>query len=225
VSEALPAATVAFLADLRAHNTREWFDAHRARYETDVLAQAKEFVTAVGPALERLSPGIRAEPRVLGSIFRINRDTRFSADKRPYKDHLDFWFWHGDRAQAVSGLYLRLTPDSLAVGVGAHHVARETLRRYRTAVCDPQAGPALARIVADLERAGLPMAAPELVRAPTGWSAAPEATALLLRTSLFTAVEEPVAFATQPGLVARLEQRWAPMVPLHEWLVRHVQSG
>jgi uncharacterized protein (TIGR02453 family) len=224
VSDAVPAATVAFLADLRANNTREWFDAHRTRYERDVLTPAKELVTAVAPLLERLTPGIRAEPRVLGSIFRINRDTRFSADKRPYKDHLDFWFWHGERARAVSGLFLRITPDGAAVGVGAHVLTQQTLHRYRTAVCDPQAGPDLAGILAALAGAGLPVAAPELVRPPSGWSAAPVAAPLLLRRSLFAAVEEPVAFALEPGLAGRLEGRWAPMVPLHEWLVRHVQD-
>ena len=93
--DALPTATLDFLADLRAHNTRAWFDANRSRYETDFVGPAKDLVTRLAPVLERLSPGIRSEPRVLGSIFRIQRDTRFSPDKRPYKDHLDLWFWHG----------------------------------------------------------------------------------------------------------------------------------
>jgi uncharacterized protein (DUF2461 family) len=56
---------------------------------------------------------------VLGSIFRINRDTRFSKDKRPYKDHLDFWFWEGDRKAASSGLFARVSPDGVIVGAGA----------------------------------------------------------------------------------------------------------
>jgi uncharacterized protein (TIGR02453 family) len=96
VALGFPPATVAFLGELRENNSREWFDVHRSRYESDVVAPAKAFVTDAAPLLERLAPGITAEPRVLGSIFRINRDTRFSADKRPYKDHLDIWFWEGD---------------------------------------------------------------------------------------------------------------------------------
>ena len=62
---------------------------------------------------------------MLGSIFRINRDTRFSADKRPYKDHLDFWFWHGVRATAASGLFLRLTPDDVSIGAGTHDLQKD----------------------------------------------------------------------------------------------------
>jgi hypothetical protein len=108
----LPADTIEFLADLRRHNNKGWFDAHRDRYETAYVEPAKAFVEAAAPGLATIVPGITAEPRVLGSIFRIHRDTRFSTDKRPYKDHLDFWFWQGARKTAVSGLFLRVSPDT-----------------------------------------------------------------------------------------------------------------
>ena len=107
-----PADTIEFLADLRRHNNKGWFDAHRDRYETAYVEPAKAFVEAAAPGLATIVPGITAEPRVLGSIFRIHRDTRFSTDKRPYKDHLDFWFWQGARKTAVSGLFLRVSPDT-----------------------------------------------------------------------------------------------------------------
>jgi uncharacterized protein (TIGR02453 family) len=220
-----PPATLEFLADLREHNTREWFDFQRSRYEKDVLAPAKAVVTALAPVLDRLSPGIHAEPRVLGSIFRINRDTRFSADKRPYKDHLDFWFWHGPRATAVSGLFLRLSPDGLSVGAGAHGLDKDRLHRYRTAVGDPVAGTALVDLAADLERSGIGIAGQALVRPPKGYEAAPEAAPFLLHKALFVATTDPAESATDPTLPQLLERRWAPLVPLHEWLVEHVQDA
>jgi uncharacterized protein (TIGR02453 family) len=225
VIDAFPPGTLDFLTELRENNTHDWFDAHRGRYQRDVLAPAKELVTALGPALERLAPGIRAEPRVLGSIFRINRDTRFSADKRPYKDHLDFWFWHGDRAAAVSGLYLRLSPDGLAVGGGAHDLRKETLRRYRAAVCDPSAGAALVDITRTLEGGGSPVLGRSLSRPPAGFGASPDATPLLLHGALFAARLEPPDLAMQPDLVTRLVEHWAPLAPLHLWLVRHRPGG
>ena len=96
-----PQETVAFLTDLRAHNEKAWFEANRARYDSGFIEPAKAFVEAIGPELNDLVPRIHAEPSVGGSIFRINRDIRFSSDKRPYKDHLDFWFWEGDRHAAA----------------------------------------------------------------------------------------------------------------------------
>jgi uncharacterized protein (TIGR02453 family) len=182
-------------------------------------------VTAAAPLLERLAPGITAEPRVLGSIFRINRDTRFSPDKRPYKDHLDLWFWHGARTTAVSGLFLRLTPDELAVGAGAHDLQKEHLRRYREAVADPAAGGALAGIAAELDRAGVGIAGRSMTRPPAGFTAVPEAAPLLLHRALFTAVPEPSALATSDELAQHLERWWGLLAPLHLWLVEHVQAA
>jgi len=94
-------------------------DAHRDDYEAYWLAPAKAFVVATGQQLAELAPQIRAEPRVLGSILRINRDTRFARGAGPYKDHLDVWFWEGDRRRAVSGFFARLTPSSSASGPAA----------------------------------------------------------------------------------------------------------
>ncbi len=220
-----PRATLDFLAELRDNNTRAWFDANRARYERDVAAPAKAFVSAAAPLLDRLAPGITAEPRVLGSIFRINRDTRFSPDKRPYKDHLDLWFWHGPRATAVSGLFLRLTPDELAVGAGAHDLQKERLTRFRDAVSDPAAGRALVGIVAELDRAGIGVDGKALVRPPAGHSAAPEAAPFLLYRALFSAVSEPSEVAVGDDLGDHLERSWRLLAPLHLWLVEHVQSA
>jgi uncharacterized protein (DUF2461 family) len=46
-------------------------------------------VDAAGEALAEIAPAVEAQPRVNGSIFRINRDVRFSKDKRPYKGVTD----------------------------------------------------------------------------------------------------------------------------------------
>src|SRR5215213_5040596 len=105
-----PPETISFLRELRVNNRREWLDAHRDDYEAYWLGPAKAFVVAAGRLLAELAPQIRAEPRVLGSILRINRDSRFSRDPSPYKDHLDVWFWEGERRRAVSGFFARLTP-------------------------------------------------------------------------------------------------------------------
>jgi NAD(P)H-flavin reductase len=60
----------------------------------------------------------------LGSIFRINRYTRVSHDKRPLKDYLDCWFWEGERRRTCTGFFVRISPDFLGIGVGCHGFAR-----------------------------------------------------------------------------------------------------
>lgn len=133
-----------FLSQLRANNSRDWFQAHRSDYESYFLEPARQFVTALGELLKQLAPDVHAEPRVFGSIFAINRDTRFSADKTPYKAHLDLWFWQGGRPgsnRERPGYFLRLSPESLIVGAGMHSFSADgVLERYREAVLDDARG-------------------------------------------------------------------------------------
>lgn len=108
-----PKDTLVFLRGTRAHNDKAWFDAHRVDYDEHYVTPAKAFVSAAGPRIAKLAPDIEAEPLINGSIFRINRDTRFSKDKRPYKDHLDFAFWEGERKFGMSSFFVRVSPDAL----------------------------------------------------------------------------------------------------------------
>jgi len=223
---AFPPETLEFLADLRSHNEKAWFDANRRRYEACYVDPAKAFVLAVAPGLDAIVPGIVAEPRVLGSIFRINRDIRFSTDKRPYKDHLDMWFWQGDRKAAVSGLFLRVSPDGVIAGAGAHRFDKQQLARFRNAVVDPIARHELDPILAALDRAGVGVGGETYGRVPLGFTAdRPLAERLLRHSALYTQAELPAAAATQPGFVSVVLRRWRTCAPLHRWLVDHVRSG
>ena len=97
------------------------------------------FIEAIGPLLARFSPGVRAEPKIGGSMMRINRDIRFSKDKRPYKDHLDMTFKLGP-AKTSPGYWFRLTPKELILGAGMHMLDKPDLERYRKAVDADRSG-------------------------------------------------------------------------------------
>jgi uncharacterized protein (TIGR02453 family) len=217
-----PAETLEFMTDLRAHNDKAWFDANRARYEADYVEPAKEFIEVIGPRLNELVPGIRAEPRVGGSIFRINRDIRFSSDKRPYKDHLDFWFWEGDRKAAVSGLFLRVWPDGVVIGSGAHGFDKHQLTTYRDAVADATAGAELATIVGDLEAAGHKVGGETYKRVPRGYSADGVGERLLRHSALYAHVELPAKTATSAKFVDTALGHWRALSSVHRWLVANV---
>jgi uncharacterized protein (TIGR02453 family) len=218
----LPAETVAFLTDLRAHNDKEWFDANRARFESAYVEAAKTFVEVIGPELKKLVPGIHAEPLVNGSIFRINRDVRFSTDKRPYKDHLDFWFWEGDRKAAVSGLFLRVWPDGVIVGAGAHGFDKHRLAAYRDAVADATTGAELAKIVADLEAAGHEIGGETYKRVPRGYAADGIGERLLRHAALYAHAELPTKTATSARFVDTVLGYWRKFLGVHTWLVANV---
>jgi uncharacterized protein (TIGR02453 family) len=119
--EGFPREALAFLAALAENNEREWFAAHRDEYESTLLEPARDFVVETGEELRGRGLDVHADPRVNGSIFRINRDTRFSKDKRPYKTHLDLWLWQGEGpSRSCPGFFFRLSPEALLLGSGKH---------------------------------------------------------------------------------------------------------
>jgi uncharacterized protein (TIGR02453 family) len=208
-----------FLSGLRENNTRDWFQAHRAEYEELVLEPARDFVVALGEELRPAVPDVSADPRVNGSIFRIARDTRFAKDKRPYKDHLDLWFWVGERRRGP-GFWFRLIPGQLVLGGGMHHFDPGQLERYRTAVVDDDRGGALLAEVGRLRAAGYAIGGERYKRMPRGFEAPAERAPLLLHEGVFGWVE----FAPPPGEVFSsafprfCAERYRPLSGLVEWL-------
>ncbi len=109
-----------FLRDLAANNDRAWFKENQERYESAVRQPALDFITDYGPLLAKVSPHFTADARTVGgSLFRIQRDTRFSKDKTPYKLNTGMHFRHDRGADAhAPGFYLHLEPGSCFMGVG-----------------------------------------------------------------------------------------------------------
>jgi uncharacterized protein (TIGR02453 family) len=130
-----------FLADLRRHNDRTWFQAHRKRYEAQVRDPCLRFIADFAPRLEKISPHFLADPRpVGGSLFRIHRDVRFGRDKRPYKTHAGIHFRHADADGAhAPGFYLHLEPGSSFLGIGIWHPDAPSAARIRDAILDDPA--------------------------------------------------------------------------------------
>src|SRR5262252_5077266 len=212
--------TVGFLAGLRAHNKKDWFEAHRADYEQAYLAPAVAFAEALAPRLRKIEPDVNVEPRVNGSIMRINRDIRFSKDKSPYKDHLDMWFWTGDRkGWDASGFFFRLAPDRLLLGAGMHMFAPPALARYRAAVLDERKGPALASVVAKLRKAGYEVGTESYKKVPAGAPADHPRAALLRHGGLSAGWEgKPPRELGSARFVDFAAAHFAALAPLHRWL-------
>ena len=107
--------TFQFLKQLEKNNNKAWFDGHRKDYDS---AREDFSVMVTG-----LINGIAGFDKPIGHLnakecmFRINRDVRFSKDKRPYKNNLAAYFNKGGKKSNGSGYYLHLEPGkSFAAG-------------------------------------------------------------------------------------------------------------
>jgi len=79
-----PKETVKFLKDLAKNNKRDWFNEHKDDFNSYVIEPARGFVDAMGSRLMEIAPGIIAEPRVNGSIFRIYVMTRITSSPNSF---------------------------------------------------------------------------------------------------------------------------------------------
>jgi uncharacterized protein (TIGR02453 family) len=220
-------ATGAFLADLADNNDRLWFAENRERYDRDLLGPERAFVDAVGSAFAGIDQRVHADPAVNRSIFRINRDTRFSRDKSPYKTYADLWFWIGDdRKTAPAGYFVRIVSGAVWVGGGVHKLTDEQIRRYRIAVSDGLHGAWLEQILADLGAAGYEIGDATLKRVPSGFSAQQPRADLLRYTSVHAIVEEspPPAEFESEEFVDWCMERFAQTKPLVDWLAENLSG-
>jgi uncharacterized protein (TIGR02453 family) len=131
-----------FLRELKNNNDREWFNSNKDRYKTELVAPMLSFIEAMDGRLARVSDCFVADPRSNGgSMFRIYRDTRFSKDKRPYKEHAACHFRHisGKDAHAP-GFYVHLEPDDVFFGGGIWHPPTPVVNDIRDAIVEDAAG-------------------------------------------------------------------------------------
>jgi uncharacterized protein (TIGR02453 family) len=221
-----PPAAFRFLEALERDNSKTTFDAHRSAYEEALLEPARAFVVSLGAELQRrVSLAIHAEPRVNGSIFRINRDTRFRKDKRPYKTHLDLFFWEGEgRSRECPGFFFRMTPRTIVLGAGRHHLQGPELAAYRRAVLDDRAGNELERAIGVVAATGAELGGATYKRVPRGSDATHPRAELLKHTGLFVWRDHPLPKASaSPAFAGWCADRLESLAPVHRWLVEHLR--
>jgi uncharacterized protein (TIGR02453 family) len=214
-------AGLAFLAGLERDNTRRYFDTHRRTYQTELFEPSKAFVVALGAALrQRISAGLRAEPRIGGSLFRIANDLRFARDKPPYKPHLDVAFWEGENGpRRDPALILRITPTEIHLGAGVFTLTGAALDRYRAALRETEPAAELDKAVTALVDAGAELSEPTRVRPPAGFTADGPAVRFAVRDGfhLTQRLRHPATLATA-DFVAWCTDRLALYAPVHRWL-------
>lgn len=111
--------TIQFFNKLEQNNNKEWFDKHRSIYEIEVRERFKELVIALTPAMKSIDTNFDFRPH--RCISRINRDTRFSKNKDPYKTCLWISFMQmvtGDDWVNYPGFFLEVNAHEYIYGMG-----------------------------------------------------------------------------------------------------------
>ena len=121
-----------YLRQLSANNNREWFHAHKAEYD----AIRADFEQGIQQAILRIAQfdNSIAHLSVKDCTYRFYRDTRFSNDKSPYKNHLGAYIAaHGKKA-LHGGYYLHLEPGHCMVCCGNYWLPTNILTSCRNEI-------------------------------------------------------------------------------------------
>jgi uncharacterized protein (TIGR02453 family) len=208
---------MAFLADLKANNDRDWFAAHRDAYDRAIRQPAEAFAAAAAPELEAL-----AGRPVSVKIFRVHRDVRFSKDKSPYNAHLHIGFSlqpSQGAGRPTCGYYFGLEPERLHLGAGTFEFPGRALDAYRAAVADEVHGCALTALMQELERAGFRFGETELKRVPAPFPADHPRGDLLRRKGLAAWLElTDRRLIEGPALIGEVLGVFQALAPLNGWV-------
>jgi uncharacterized protein (TIGR02453 family) len=119
-----------FFRELETNNNRDWFNANKARFENQVKKPFERFIVDLIDRMQMVEPAIVITPQE--AMFRIYRDTRFSADKTPYKNHLSAVVAPGGRKGSLSpGAYFEIGGHDAKVYGGVYMPDKDELRRIR----------------------------------------------------------------------------------------------
>ncbi len=133
-----PAETEQFFMDLRFHNEPAFFHREHERYLSVVQRPFYDFIEDIMPTLLEIDP--QMEPRPNKILARIHRDTRFTKDKSPYRDHLWIFFHRtAEDKHGSAGFWFEYGAGRIAWGMGSWGENRPVMDRFRRElVADPE---------------------------------------------------------------------------------------
>ncbi|MFM9050539.1 MAG: DUF2461 domain-containing protein [Actinomycetota bacterium] len=202
-----PAEAFAFYEQLAAHNTKAWWEKNRSTYDGCVKAPMTALLDALEPEFGE------------AKVHRPYRDTRFSKDKAPLKDHQGAVVMIEDAA----GYYVQVSASGLMVGGGLYAPAPVQLARVRAAIDSP------AVVILEKQLEALRKARPAwtidmspLKTRPKGVPADHPHLELLRMTRLvFTRSYDEPATVESKKLLDAVRRDWRAITPALEWLADH----
>jgi uncharacterized protein (TIGR02453 family) len=212
-----PPETLQFFRSLARNNNRDWFQPRKTMFEEQVKQPMRDLVEALNAGMKGFAPEYATDP--VKAIYRIYRDTRFSKDKTPYKDHIAASFFRsGTGPHKYGGYYVHVSHKEVAVGGGVYMPEPEVLLEIRHHIAANHqklrkilAAPAVRRSLGELQ-------GDQLARVPKGFLATdPAADLLRFKSFIFYVTLEP-ELATTPQFFGEVLTRFKAMRPFLDFL-------
>jgi uncharacterized protein (TIGR02453 family) len=161
---------VKFLSELNTHNSKVFMDANKSEYLKckeiwlSLIDEIVGYVYSLDKSIGFIDPK--------ETIFRINRDVRFSHNKDPYNSHFSCLISRNGRKSAFAGYYFRINHlGELFVGGGLFEPEKEILDNLRYHLNQEQNGKNFEKYLNSkiVKSTFGPMGDYKLKRTPRGW--------------------------------------------------------
>jgi len=209
-------AGISWFDALALSQSREWFQANKAAYETLWLTPMKSLLAELQKPLTKVH-GRKVGP---AKVFRLNRDVRFSKNKNPYKTNIAAIvpFEGFASMEGPAALYLHLGLEEV-VAFGFYLLEPPALQRLRKRIIDEKTGPVVQKLVDVAVKKGLSLDGMEkLKRAPLGVDPAHPRIELLKNKGLAVSRSDiPKSVRYGAGLKEWLLEQAAVAAPLIKW--------
>jgi len=206
-----PPEALAFLRGLKRNNRREWFQPRKEIFETKLKAPMIHLVEAVNSKLLEFAPDHITDPKK--AVYRIYRDTRFSADKTPYKTHLAAIFPHQAlQKHSSAGFYFHITEKSVGIAAGAYMPGPAELLAVRTWLAENHAE--FRKAARRPQTLFGKLEGSTVSRVPKGFAAGHPAEDLIKMKQWLYWVELDAKLATTPKLLPELVKRFRAAAPV-----------
>lgn len=206
-----------FFRALSRHNNRDWFQPRKTTFEEQVKQPMRELVEALNGAMQSFAPEYATDPGK--AIYRIYRDTRFSKDKTPYKDHIAASFFRsGTGPHKYGGYYVHVSHEEVAVGGGVYMPEPGVLLEIRQHIAANHQKLRKILAAAAVRRSLGELQGDQLARVPKGFLSTHPAADLLRFKSfiLYTTLDPEVA--TTPRFFNEVLTRFRAMKPFLDFL-------
>lgn len=203
-----------FYTALAKTNTREWWQANKATYDTQLKAPAQSLLADLTPLLAEM-----ADAPVTSKIFRPHRDVRFSKDKTPYTTHLHMMWQIQSDGHQKPVFFFGIGVDYVTVGAGMMGFDKPMLATWRTfADLDH---PRINGILSDITSQGYALREPALKRIPPAFGKDHPAGDLLRRKGLVASqdIGHPTT-ALPDALLSHFNTLW----PLNALLIQIAEA-
>jgi len=217
-----------FLRGLIKNNDREWFNARKPIYERELKVPMLALIDEISAAMESFAPEHLRPPHKI--MMRIYRDTRFAADKRPYKRQVSAWWARrGMEKTSGAGFYFHVSPKEVLVSIGVFMPEREQLLAIRRWMAEHHAEyRAMLKRITKASGGLEPFTLVDmeaLTRMPKGFPAEHPAGDLLRAKNWGVHVSLPAEQALQPTLARDIVKRFRAAAPLVDALNGAILRG